>query len=290
MGYLENVKRELSNELPREHAGGSCAVSVSRATGRSRVAGGSHAPSTLRVAGFNLFELALVGVVLAISAYFFALALEPAIAIIDGESLAYAAVDLVAAFGGICSVVLCAKGKRSGFLFGLVNVVGYAFISYHNQYYGEVMLNVLFYIPSNIAAYALWTKHKDVARGGREVKARALSPAQLLAACLVIAVITVGYHFLLQHLGGAMTMLDGASTVLSIAATILMALRYSEQWFFWIVVDIITVALWCFAGDPVMIAMWSAYLVNAVYGYLMWLYKAGRRVPLRALLENAAAE
>ena len=93
---------------------------------------------------------------------------------------------------------------------------------------------------------------------------------------------------MLEALGGAMTMLDGASTVLSIFATVLMALRYSEQWFFWIVVDVITVALWCFAGDPVMIAMWSAYLVNAGYGYLMWLNKCGRKVPFKAALDAAA--
>ena len=86
----------------------------------------------------------------------------------------------------------------------------------------------------------------------------------------------------------SMTMLDGASTVLSIFASVLMVLRYSEQWFFWIVVDVITVALWCFAGDPIMIAMCSAYLVNAVYGYLMWLYKCGRNVPFEKLLQRAA--
>ena len=111
---------------------------------------------------------------------------------------------------------------------------------------------------------------------------------QLAAACVLVTIATVGYHFVLEGLGGAMTMLDGASTVLSVFATVLMALRYSEQWFFWIVVDVITVALWCIAGDPVMIAMWAVYLVNAMYGYLMWLNKSGRNVPFKRLLDAAA--
>lgn len=243
-----------------------------------------------RLAGFNPFELAMIGIVAAVSAYFFVLAAAPVVTITDLGPLGYGAVDLVAAFCGICSVVLCAKGKRSGFLFGLVNVAGYAFVSYHNQYYGEVMLNVLFYVPSNIAAYVLWAKHKDDERGGKEVKAKALGALQLALACLAVTVTTVGYHFLLEALGGAMTMLDGASTILSIFATVLMALRYSEQWFFWIIVDVITVALWCFAGDPIMIAMWGAYLVNAVYGYLMWLNKCGRNVPFKRALDLAARD
>ena len=236
------------------------------------------------IAGFNPFELALIATVSIISAFFLTQALAGA----DGEGVLYAFLDFVAAFCGICSVVLCAKGKRSGFIFGLVNVAGYAAISFHNAYYGEVMLNVLFYIPANIVSYILWTKHKDDDRGGREVKARALTGLQLAASIAVISAITFGYHFVLESLGGAMTMLDGATTVLSIFATILMALRYSEQWFFWIIIDVLTVALWCFAGDPVMIAMWAAYLINAVYGYLMWLNKAGRRVPLKRLLDKAA--
>ena len=249
---------------------------------------GAAARRPFRFAGFNPFELGMIGVVTAISLYFFALALGPIASGSDTEAVAYAALDLVAAFCGICSVVLCAKGKRSGFLFGLVNAAGYAFISFHNQYYGEVMLNMLFYIPSNLVAFALWTRHKDEARDGKEVKGRSLTPMQLAGACALVAIATIAYHFVLESLGGAMTMLDGASTVLSIFATFLMMLRYSEQWFFWIVVDVITVALWCFAGDPVMIAMWGAYLLNAMYGYLMWLNKCGKRVPFKRVLDQAA--
>ena len=109
-----------------------------------------------------------------------------------------------------------------------------------------------------------------------------------MGACALVAIAMIGYRFVLEGLGGAMTMLGGASTVLSVFGTLLMALRYSEQWFFWIVVDVITVVLWCFAGDPVMIAMWGAYLVNAVYGYLTWLNKSGRRVPFKAVFDRAA--
>ena len=239
-----------------------------------------------KILGFNLFEAGLILLVSAISLWFFA---QSASAGANGEVVGYAAVDLLAAFCGICSVVLCAKGKRSGFVFGLVNVAAYAFVSLHNAYYGEVMLNVLFYIPANIVSFIIWSRHKDHDRNDKEVKARSMKAWQLAVSLVAIAAVTVAYHFVLESLGGAMTMLDGATTVMSIFATVLMALRYSEQWFFWIVVDALTVALWCVAGDPVMIAMWAAYLVNAVYGYLMWLNKSGRKVPFKALLDAAAA-
>lgn len=257
-------------------------------TGVGPVSRRPDAPGCFRIAGFNLFEFGLIALVSAITLYFFALSVAPTVRIVEPEIVWYALVDVVAAFCGICSVVLCAKGKRSGFLFGLVNSAGYALISYHTRYYGEVMLNVFFYVPANIVSYALWTRHKDELRGGAEVKARTLSTVQLAIAIAGVALVTFAYHFLLESLGGQMTMLDGATTILSIFATVLMALRYSEQWLFWIVVDATTVALWCCAADPVMIALWSAYLVNAVYGYLMWLNKSGRNVPLKPLLDRVS--
>lgn len=258
---------------------------------RTDVTSAAHLPDTsrrFRIAGFNLFEFGLVALVSVISLYFFALAIAPVLRTAELETAGFALVDVIAAFCGICSVVLCAKGKRSGFLFGLINAVGYALISFHTHYYGEVMLNVFFYIPANIVSYALWTRHKDEQRGGAEVKARALSVPQLVVAILGVGAVTFAYHFLLKSLGGEMALLDGATTILSIFATVLMALRYSEQWFFWIIVDVTTVVLWCFAADPVMIALWSAYLVNAAYGYLMWLNKSGRNVPFKPLLDRAS--
>lgn len=71
---------------------------------------------------FNWFELLLIGVVSIISIF-----CGEAFAA-DGD-ITLAIIDMIAAICGIFSVVLCAKGKKSGFIFGLVNVVFYAIIS-----------------------------------------------------------------------------------------------------------------------------------------------------------------
>lgn len=39
-----------------------------------------------------------------------------------------------------------------------------------------------------------------------------------------------------------------------------MAARYREQWLCWIVVDIVTVAMWIIAGNPIMIVVWGLTL------------------------------
>ena len=53
-------------------------------------------------------------------------------------------------------------------------------------------------------------------------------------------------------------------------ANALMVLRYREQWLLWIIVDVVTVAMWVLAGDWIMTTMWSVYLLNACYGMITW--------------------
>lgn len=215
---------------------------------------------------FNWFEILLIGIVAVISIYFMCLWWQ------DGD-YTLLIIDTIAAICGMFSVVLCAKGKKSGFIFGLINVVFYAIISFINQYYGEVMLNTLFYIPMNIISYILWSKKEDIKH---DVKTRALTWKQIIIGIIGIGILTYLYHLILVSLGGAMTMLDGMTTILSIVATLLMAARYAEQWICWIIIDMMTIVLWCIAGDPVMIAMWGAYTINAIYGYLIWLNRSGK--------------
>jgi len=103
-----------------------------------------------------------------------------------------------------------------------------------------------------------------------------------------ISVIAVAmYAMWLEQLGDPLPGLDSASTVLSIIAMILMAWRYMEQWILWIVVDIVSVLMWIFVlmdkgtNDIAILVMWSAYLINAVYGFLMWIkmYKEQNKIP-----------
>ena len=54
-------------------------------------------------------------------------------------------VSLWAAVTGVCCVILTGKGKRSSFIFGLVNTILYAIVALWAKYYGEVMLNLIYY-------------------------------------------------------------------------------------------------------------------------------------------------
>jgi nicotinamide mononucleotide transporter len=209
---------------------------------------------------FNWFEWGMIIAVIGFTIYFSVIS--------EGVSLTYLIIDGIAAISGIFCVVLCAKGRKSQYIWGLLNVIGYVIIAFLNKYYGEVMLNALYYLPSQFIGYYLWNKNSNLDNG--DVKGKKLTIKQSIILVSLITVGVFGYKLVLDYLGGAGTLLDSASTVTSIVANALMMMRYREQWLLWIIIDAITVVMWLLVGDFIMVTMWAVYLINAFYGYYNW--------------------
>ena len=176
---------------------------------------------------------------------------------------------------GIWCVVLTAKGRISNYWIGIINVVLYAFISYGYQYYGEVMLNALYFFPMQFIGAYIWIKNKKE-NTLETVKVLKLTNKQRVAYAIIAIVGTLGYSMVLKMMGGSLPLIDSMSTVFSVVAMILMAKRYMEQWILWIVVDVVTIVMWVVVmiqggNDISVLLMWVAYLGNAFYGLFNWL-------------------
>lgn len=201
--------------------------------------------------------------------------LAAATAVILGLSLYWkdSPISLWAALTGVWCVILTGKGKRSSFLFGTVNVVFYAIISFQARYYGEVMLNILYYLPMNFVGWFAWKKHMNE-ETGEVVKRRLPRKRRVWVYGLTAAAILL-YGLVLKALGGNLPYVDSMSTVVSVTAQILSVKRLTEQWVLWIVVDVVTVIMWGInfaqGGETVAtLAMWSVYLINAIIMYIRW--------------------
>ena len=192
-------------------------------------------------------------------------------------------VGSVAGIAGVLCVVLVAKGSIWNYLFGIVNVSMYAYISYKAALYGDAALNALYYVPMQFIGWWQWRKRGaavsagEASDGGVQVKAQRFNWRQraLLFAGCAVAVVAVG--FVLRHFGDPQPFKDSTTTVLSIVAQTLMALAFMEQWILWIITNIVSVVMWvvCVSrGEPhasVMVIMWSFYLLNSINGLRVWL-------------------
>ena len=84
----------------------------------------------------------------------------------------------VAGITGVLCVVLVAKGSIWNYIFGLVNVSLYAYISYKAALYGDAALNALYYVPMQFVGWWQWRKRgaavseAEADGNGVQVKAR----------------------------------------------------------------------------------------------------------------------
>ncbi len=180
--------------------------------------------------------------------------------------------NILSAFAAICGincVVLCAAGRKAQYYWGFVNIAAYVAVSWISRFYGEVMLNALYYLPSQFVGIYMWKKNMEK-DSGDTVKGRRMKPLPAVLLLIGTAVAIVLYKLLLSALGGNSAWLDSASTVISVTANLLMIMRYREQWLLWMIVDTVTVLMWAGKGDPIMTTMWAVYLINAIYGYINW--------------------
>ena len=189
----------------------------------------------------------------------------------------------MAAITGVLCVVLVAKGSIWNYLFGLVNVSLYAYISYKASLYGDAALNALYYLPMQFIGWWQWRRRgaamsaAEAGDSGVQVKARRFTWKQRAILFLGCAVAVVAVGFLLKHVGDPQPFKDSTTTVLSIVAQMLMALAFMEQWALWIITNIASVVMWCVcvsrgeAHAGVMVIMWVFYLLNSINGMRVWM-------------------
>lgn len=174
---------------------------------------------------------------------------------------------------GVLCVVLAAKGDIWTYVFGMYNTFGYAYLAFTNGLYGEMGLNLFFFAPMNVVGFLMWRKRMI----GQTVEMRGLKLKSQIITAIICILGTLGMGFGLSLIHGQNTpYIDATTNVLSIVATFLMVWRYKEQWVLYLVLNGFTIAMWSIrtmAGShegPMMIVMWSAYLINAGYGYYNW--------------------
>ncbi|HBO37130.1 MAG TPA: nicotinamide riboside transporter PnuC [Pasteurellaceae bacterium] len=176
---------------------------------------------------------------------------------------------MISGIAGILCVVFVSKGKVSNYFFGLIFAYTYFYVAWGANFLGEMNTTLYVYIPAQFIGYFLWKEnlHKDQ-QGSQAIITKSLTPRGWLALLLFMAVGTTLFVQALKAAGGSSTGLDGLTTIIVVAAQFLMILRYREQWVLWIILNVLSIILW--AKTPAMNLMYSAYLLNSLYGYYNW--------------------
>lgn len=131
----------------------------------------------------------------------------------------------------------------------------------------------LYYIVAGIYGLCVWLwygKRSSSDGGGLHIKPM---PRGVWAVSVAVAAVAfVVIYLLLKHFtDSTVPVWDALTTALSIVAMWLLSRKYVEQWLWWLVVDLLTVALYVYKDIPLTASLYMLYSFLAVIGYRRWL-------------------
>ena len=177
--------------------------------------------------------------------------------------------SLLSGMLGVCSVVLGAQGNILTFVFGFAQVGTYTYLCCLERFYAEIAMNVYYFITMIYGVYC-WRKRLNK-YDKMNVQTRTMPPYifAILSVLVLVLSVAVGWG-LSRYTDDSQPYLDAFTTVPAIVAQILMVLVFREQWYLWLLVDILAVIMWLRAGNYCMAAQYAFWCINCVYGYIQW--------------------
>lgn len=174
--------------------------------------------------------------------------------------------EIVAVIFGVLYTVLMAQNKISCWIFGIIGSLlsVYLFIEYA-KLYAEAVLYV-FYVFAGIYGWIMWKKQKEVT----EVYQHKLKTHFKIIGVGVVLSIALYYGLSYFFKAAEKPFIDSFTTIFSFIATYLMAKKWIENWFYWAIIDAVSVYLYFTRGLDVYAMLMLIYTGLVVYGYWKW--------------------
>ena len=194
--------------------------------------------------------------------------------------------DFLEIFGTIVGLVyLWLEYRASIYLWiaGIVMPAIYIFVYYDAGLYADFGINI-YYLGAAVYGWLYW------AWGRRKRKARPIEKTGIplesktdelpivhtplkcylpLVLVFIIAFFGIAW-ILIEHTDSNVPWLDSFTTALSIVGMWMLARKYIEQWFAWILVDIVCCGLYIYKDLYFTSALYGLYSIIAIFGYLKW--------------------
>ena len=208
-------------------------------------------------------------------------------------------IEAVGTVAGLLCIWLASLEKIVNYLFGLINVTLFAIIFFQIQLYASLLLQ-LFFFAANLYGWYAWSRQTSQNEAELQIRWLPLPKAMSwLAACVVaialmtlyidpvFAVLTRVAVNVMQGIGmnvvmptlqpDAFPFWDSSMMVLSIAAMVLMTRKYVENWLLWVVINVISVAIFALQGVYAMALEYLILTFIALNGSRMWMNSARER-------------
>lgn len=193
---------------------------------------------------------------------------------------------LIASLIGVTSLIFCAKGNPVGQVLMILFSILYGIISYGFTYYGEMITYLGMTLPMAVFSLISWLRN-PYEKNRSEVKVNHITIKETIFMCLLTAVVTAVFYFILEYFETANLIPSTISVATSFAAAYLTFRRSPYFALVYGMNDVVLIVLWVLAAAEdvryiSVVVCFIAFLVNDLYGYISWKKmekRQGRTVP-----------
>ena len=192
--------------------------------------------------------------------------------------IGYLGNDLIIGGSILTTGLLCSyyasNGKKINYVFGFINYLLMAYVSYKNNLYGMLIFYTLIFAPLQIKGLIEWNKEFDKNQKLKIRKFTLKNSIIIVLSCLISSCILAYLLHLIPT--QRLAFLDALSNCINLWGVILMILRFRESWWVWLANNIIDVVIWAIVfiaggiGSFMMLAVSIGFLLINIYGIISW--------------------
>jgi len=180
--------------------------------------------------------------------------------------LPYSLTETLGFVTGTACVYLVIKQSIWNFPLGIANNLFFLVLFLQARLFGDAALQIV-YVGLGVQGWHYWL------HGGKEQAPLPLAratPRTLGWVSLAIAGATVALIALLRALKGAAPVLDSFTTILSLAAQYLLNRKLLENWYLWILADVLYIYLYLVRGLQLTALLYAIFLGMCLAGWWQW--------------------
>ncbi len=181
---------------------------------------------------------------------------------------------LVSYFGaimGLMCVILLAKGRNSGNVFGMFAAFGESSANFLGGNIGAALPSI-YYFATHVFGLFSWKRHQSA--DNQRVIVRTLKEQHFFYTILFFVAAALFNIYLTGRLNvdndPYQLMANNFIFALGVVAQFLMIARFSFNWYLWIVLNLLVIGLNVYTDNPIIATQYAIYLFNSTYGLLEW--------------------
>jgi nicotinamide mononucleotide transporter len=182
--------------------------------------------------------------------------------------------EIVALLLSLAMVVFNIRVNPLGWPLAIAASLLYFLLFWQSRLYGEASLQIFFV---GVALWGWWQWLRGTQEGGAALRVRALGAWGRVGVLVAIALAWPATALLLRHTTDSdVPWWDAFPTAASVVGQWLLGRKYVENWPTWLVVNVVSVALFAYKGLWLTALLYALFVAMSMIGWRAWARMAAR--------------